>query len=118
MGGYERELRVAVTESTFREANESLHRVFADVAEEAPLAGYPFVCECGDPACTGVLLIPLEVYEQVRRHPTRFLILPGHTQPGSERLVDQVDGYEVIEKVGAAGEIARTDWSQLSRHSV
>ena len=118
MGGYERELRVAVTETTFREANETLHGIFADDAKEAPLAGYPFVCECGDPACTGVLLIPLDVYEQVRAHPTRFLILPGHTQPGSERVVDQADGYEVIEKVGAVGEIARADWSQLSRHSV
>jgi hypothetical protein len=118
MGGYERELRIAVTESTFREANESLHSVFADDAEESPFAAYPFVCECGDRTCTGVLLIPLAVYEQVRGHPTRFLILRGHKQLGSERVVDQADGYEVIEKIGAAGEIARADWSQLTRHSV
>src|SRR5262249_61295327 len=118
MDGSEEKLPLAVTETPSRKANDSLHRISADDAEEAASAAYPSVCECGNPACTGVLLIPLGVYEQVRGHPTRFLVLPGHEQLGSERVVDQTDGYEVVEKVGAAGEIARADWSQVTRHGV
>jgi hypothetical protein len=114
MIGYEQEVRIAHYETMFRAANESLRGVFAAHADDGPLEGYPFLCECGDHTCTGAVPIPLEVYEQIREHPTRFLILPGHKRLGSERIVDEADGYEVVEKMGAAGEIARDHWSQFA----
>jgi hypothetical protein len=103
---------MAENENVFREANETLRRAFED-ADEARLRAYPFLCECGDRGCTTVVLLALEDYEQIRRHPARFLISPGH-EFGSERLVNSGDGYEVIEKVGAAGELVRAYWNRLN----
>jgi hypothetical protein len=107
-----RERRIAENEVVFRRANESLRGVFED-AEEAPLEGYPFLCECGDRNCTAVVQVPLEIYEQIRDHPARFLTLPGHKQLPSEKVVDRGDGYHVVEKTGAAGAIARARWTRF-----
>jgi hypothetical protein len=59
--------------------------------------------------------VPLELYAEVREHPARFLIVAGRRQLDSETIVDDGDGYEVIEKAGAAGEIARGDWRRVAR---
>jgi len=109
----ERERRIARNEVAFRSANETLHTVFADPGEE-PLDAYPFLCECGRRDCTEVVQVALEVYEEIREHPARFLILPGHKQLASETVVEQGAGYEVVEKAGAAGDIARSQWNHLA----
>jgi hypothetical protein len=109
----ERERRIARNEVAFRSANETLHTVFADPGDE-PLEAYPFLCECGSRDCTEVVQVPLEVYEEIREHPARFLILPGHKQLASEAVVVQAAGYEVVEKAGAAGEIARAHWNHFA----
>jgi hypothetical protein len=113
VGGNERDERIARNEVAFRTANESLRAVFADPDEE-PLDAYPFLCECGRRDCTEVVQVPFEVYEAIREHPARFLILPGHKQLASEEVVEEADGYEVVEKAGAAGEIARAHWNHLA----
>jgi hypothetical protein len=92
------EERIALHEVSFRSANETLWTVFAD-SGEAPLGGaYPFLCECGDRTCTQVVQVPLQLYAEVREHPARFLIVPGHRQLDPETIVDDGDGYEVVEK--------------------
>jgi hypothetical protein len=107
-----RDERMARNELAFRRANESLRPVFEDApGDEA----YPFLCECGDRRCTEVVHVTLATYASIRAHPQRFLILPGHKQLDSERIVEARDGFEVVEKSGVAGEIARTGWMQLSR---
>jgi hypothetical protein len=111
----ERERRIARNEVAFRAANESLRLVFSDPTEDA-LDVYPFLCECGERACTEVVQIPFDVYEEVREHPARFVILPGHKRLDSETVVDDGDGYEVVEKAGAAGDIARAHWNELTRN--
>jgi hypothetical protein len=107
-----REERCAHNELAFRRANESLRPVF----EHAPgNERYPFLCECGDRRCSEVVHVTLATYAAVRAHPQRFLILPGHKQLDAERVVETGVGYEVVEKSGAAGEIARRGWAELSR---
>ena len=107
-----REERVARNELAFRRANESLRTVFeAALGDEA----YPFLCECGDRRCTDVVYVTLGTYAAVRAHPQRFLILPGHKQLDSERVVGAADGHEVVEKSGVAGAIARAGWMEVSR---
>ena len=59
-------------------------------------------CECGRATCRansqdGLLVAP-QVYEQLRRIPTRFLIKPGHTAP-VERIVDSYQDFLVVERV-------------------
>jgi hypothetical protein len=109
-----REERVVRNELAFREANESLRGVFERASPREREDAYPFLCECGDRACAEVVQLSLEVYASVRAHPARFLILPGHKQLEAERVVDAGDGYEIVEKGGAAGEIARAGWAELS----
>jgi hypothetical protein len=57
----------------------------------------PFICECDDTACTQVLLIPLERYQEVRNNPEHFIHAPGHLGP-IERVVEEDDAFVVVEK--------------------
>jgi hypothetical protein len=104
-----REQRAVENEAAFRAANESLHDVFTDM-EAARTELCPFLCECADRGCTAVIKIRLERYEQVREHPARFLVVPGHKE-SSETVIDEDDACQVIEKTGAAGMTARALWS-------
>ena len=104
-----RQERIALNEVAFRKANETLRETFPD-PEDRGLDPYPFLCECGNRDCTRVIEVPLEVYAQVREHPARFLTLPGHAMPDAEVVVEETDGYEVVEKRGRAGDIARSHW--------
>jgi hypothetical protein len=87
--------RIAKTESLFRNVNEGIreasHRLDSEIAH--------FICECGEPTCTEHIRVPLEEYEEVREHPTRFLVRPGHVKGPIERVVEQERHYSVIEKL-------------------
>lgn len=109
-----RDERVARNELAFRRANESLRVVFEDASDDEPDEAFPFLCECGERQCTEVVRVTLETYGTIREAPERFLILPGHKQLDSETIVESGDGYEIVEKSGIAGEIARAGWTQLS----
>lgn len=94
--------RRALNESAFREVNERLERLGEEFGDES----VEFLCECADPACTAALSIPVSLYEAVRDHPRRFVVVPGHQREGLERVVEEHPGCVVVEKVGEAGEVA------------
>lgn len=49
----------------------------------------------------------LAEYEAVRSEPTHFLIVRGHVwEPKVERVVHTGEGFAVLEKVGAAADVA------------
>jgi hypothetical protein len=102
----EQERRVGLNEAVFREVNErlqDLNRAFTAVTETMEL-----VCECADTTCTGHVTMPPNEYEAVRAEPTHFLVLPGHVAVGnSERVIEHRHGYDVVEKLGDAAEVAR-----------
>ena len=97
--------RVARNEAMFREANEGIEGAAEEYSIEHPV---PFLCECADPACTKVVLLPLNVYEEVRSEPSHFLNAVGHESASGPhaRVVEYRDGWVLVEKVGQAGEIA------------
>jgi hypothetical protein len=97
------ELRIAKTESAFREVNERI----ADSAQEIGLQQAALVCECADPECGQTIDAPLEDYEEVRSDGARFLIAPQHEEIGHERVVETRPGYRIIEKLRAVGSAAR-----------
>ena len=68
----------------------------------------PFLCECGDEKCFERATVELAAYESVRQHPRRFIVVPDHEDNtgDSSRVVEQREGYSVIEKLDGAGEIA------------
>jgi len=94
--------RRALNENIFREMNERLERLGEEFGDDT----VEFLCECADPACSAALSIPVSVYEAVRDHARRFVLIPGHQREGFERVVEEHPDYLVVEKLGEAGEVA------------
>ncbi len=93
---------VAENESLFRDVNERIEEVSGRWENEAA----SFVCECGTRGCSEMVALTLEQYATVREHPARFVVRPGHELLEFERIVEQGDGYTIVEKVGLGAEIA------------
>jgi len=105
----EKGLRVGKNEVIFREVNERLRELgegFSLVSEQAD-----FVCECGDSACTERVQMSLAEYEEIRSDAKRFLIVKGHEQLEYEKIVEEREGYAIVEKLpgGPAGIAIKED---------
>lgn len=99
-----KQLQVAANQSIFRETNENLEALNQRFSEVVPVGD--FVCECGSTECTKRIGLTIAEYEEVRRHPARFAVRPGHVFPDVERVVEERPGYTIVEKFGAAGTYA------------
>jgi hypothetical protein len=88
----------ARNEAFFRAVNEGI----AEASERFESNEAEFLCECGDPHCTHRIEVPLEEYENVRAHPTRFLVQHGHVEPEVEEVVRERRRYAIVEKVDRA----------------
>jgi hypothetical protein len=98
-----RQRRAAANETTVRDVNEAIERGQWPGEQDSPST---FRCECARLDCNQMIaLTPLE-YEQVRRHPRRFVLVPGHELAEIEPVVERHPGYVVVEKRGEAGELA------------
>jgi hypothetical protein len=91
----------AEAKGLFRKANEDLHRFSASLLEEHELDPaewpVPFLCECADSRCTRVARLTLDEFEQIRSHPGRFLVLPGHEAGDLERVIDATERFLIVE---------------------
>lgn len=97
-------VKAARNQALCREVNERIESL-ADTAGELEL-----LCECADLECTATITLSVAEYERIRSSPVRFPIAVGHEVPEVEKVVEVVDGYEVVEKLGTAAEIsARLD---------
>jgi hypothetical protein len=96
--------RVAENEATFRESNELIQRAAAEYGLRHQL---PFICECSNPACTEIVRMEAAAYERLRSNPRHFVNAPGHERAAGPHVVviEQHDGYDVVEKVGEAAQI-------------
>jgi hypothetical protein len=93
--------RVARNQALFRSVNErieSSNERFGVTLERAE-----FLCECADQHCMERVTLTLGRYEEVRRVPTHFIVIPSHVYREFERVVEQVDAYVVVETFGEAG---------------
>jgi hypothetical protein len=97
------ELRIAKTESRFRDVNERI----AGTAERVGANEAEIVCECGDPECGQRIAAPLEDYEKTRANGSHFLVSPGHELPEHERVVKTRPGFRVVAKLRSVGAAAR-----------
>ena len=89
-------LRIARTESLFRDVNERI----AETAQRLESETLSVVCECADPQCTHRVHLPIAEYDEVREEPTHFVTAHGHGLGAPlERVVHSRDGYQVIEKI-------------------
>jgi len=96
-----RKERLAINEALFRNVNEGMRAGRADSATSLAVR-----CECGALGCNRMLEIDAALYEAVRAHPRRFVLLTGHDVPAVERIVERHGGFDVVEKVGESGDIA------------
>ena len=98
-------LRVARNQALFRSVNEQIeasnqrfHVTFGDRAD--------FVCECADDNCMERITVTIDQYEELRHVPTHFIVKPGHVYPEFERVVEEIEGFSVVENFGEAGKQA------------
>ena len=94
-------------ELAFRHANDSLYESFVrDGYEER----YPFLCECPDRMCTTIVLLSLTQYDDMRNHPGRFVVEVGHYRPEGERIVEDEEDFQFVEKTVKSGELPSDAW--------
>jgi hypothetical protein len=82
------------TQTLFRELNEAVQLYFR---MDGDTHG-DFVCECSDASCVDQVVLSHTEYAEVRAHPTRFFVAPGHELDEHERVVEQNDRFVVVEK--------------------
>ena len=101
MSDAERDRRVALNETFFREVNDQVESI---VGEHRPAeAELSVVCECGDDTCADRITIARDAYQRVRAEDRLFVVVPGHAARETERVVDAGDGYDVVEKATTRG---------------
>jgi hypothetical protein len=98
------EQRAARNEALFREVNENISRL--EERHGATATEPAYICECADAGCVEQITIDPETYRRVRAEPRLFIVRRGHEDHQLERIVETHDAYLVVEKTGAAGEIA------------
>ena len=92
----------------FREANERAkgweehHGQGSDVVLGFEL----FFCECANTECLEKVSLGKADYERIRSDPRHFVIVPGHELPEVETVIEQNEGWTVIEKVPEVTDIA------------
>jgi hypothetical protein len=97
----ERARRVAANEAFFREVNERIESLNEGLVRTTRTV--EIICECGDATCIERIVVPIPEYEAVRAYADRFLLVPGHEQPGIESAVSDHGAYAVVEKTARAG---------------
>ena len=97
------EKKRAENEATFREANENIRAAEREL--DPPLDRVPYICECDDVGCREPIRLTAPEYEHVREDGATFAIAVGHPTEGD--VVEQYDGYLVVQKRDGGGEVAR-----------
>ena len=98
----ERDERIAKNETMFRAANREL----ADQEEGGGADQLiEVLCECGRQGCSGVIALTVADYDGVHSQDDRFVVVPGHESTEIEKVVEERDGYLVVDKFGEAEDI-------------
>ena len=98
------EQRLALNEALFRDVNERIREISDSFGQKD--STYDFLCECSDPECVERVVLTAAEYEFVRADSTRFVVAKGHAMPEIESVVDQAKDHVVVEKEGAAADVA------------
>jgi len=90
-----RQQRAGAGESAIRDVNEGIERGQWPGDEDTPIG---FRCECARVGCNQLVELTVRQYEQIRSHPKRFVVVPGHERPDVETVVATRPGYVIVEK--------------------
>ena len=98
-----RQQRAGANEATIRDVNEGIERGQWPGEEDTPVG---FRCECAQLGCNQLIELSVREYEDIRAHPRRFVVVPGHEAPDVERVIEAGPRYVIVEKLNQAGEVA------------
>jgi hypothetical protein len=102
----ERARRVGLNEAIFRQVNEQIRGLNQNFGTEE--GTMTVICECGNADCTDRLEVSVSDYERIRSDPRLYVIGKGHEIEDVETVVEETDGYDVVQKrEGAPAELAR-----------
>jgi len=90
----ERQRRVGLNETIFREVNEQIQ----DVARRFDMGALDLICECGNPSCLARIAMSRPEYERLRADPSQFAMAPGHEDASVETVVTREKTYHLIRK--------------------
>lgn len=93
-----REARVIRNQELFREVNVHIVGLEDDSPSFVEGRLLPLVCECARTGCTTPIEADRATFEQVREHPLRFLVTPGHEDLEAESVVERRAGFLIVEK--------------------
>jgi UV DNA damage repair endonuclease len=88
-----RDERLVENELLFRKVNERIVELGDQPGDE-----FKIVCECASEDCTQLVVLRADEYLRVRKHPDRFIVLPGHEVASLEDVVENSGGHLVVEK--------------------
>jgi hypothetical protein len=81
----DREQLVGANESLARQVNEAIERgQWPDEHDQRSA----YRCDCARLDCNRLVELTPAEYEQVRVHPRRFLVFPGHERPEVETVIE------------------------------
>jgi len=98
-----RQQRAGAGEAAIRDVNEGIERGQWPGDEDTPIG---FRCECARVGCNRLVELTVRQYEQIRSHPRRFVVVPGHELPDVETVVATRPSYVIVEKRDQAGAVA------------
>ncbi len=97
--------RLARNQALFREVNERL----LELTEGFHDGSMQFVCECSHEDCTLTVNMNHDEYESVRARSTFFVVASGHEILEVEKIIDNRDGWTIVQKVTATDYAVETD---------
>jgi hypothetical protein len=103
-----RDERVAKNEAMYRTVNREIEYAALQLGDK-PTDELELVCECGEPGCTATLTLTIAEYDEVHSERDRFAVAPGHENPELERVVERTDRFVVVDKFGAAEDVAEAE---------
>jgi hypothetical protein len=103
-----RDERAAMNQMLFRDVNERVRDLNEGFSMVIPVGAW--VCECANDRCSERVEVSAAEYETIRRDGARFFVAPSgeHVWPDVELVTERNDRYWVVEKVGHAGELAKS----------
>ena len=87
--------RARENEERFAHANAEIKTVADRVGVDGKV---PFLCECSDLGCTGIIKILLDDYRAAKSPGGAFVLLPGHDDANVERVVSEGEGFVIVKK--------------------
>jgi len=104
-----RHVRLAENQVLYRNVNERIEDVNHAFDAVAAIDS-EWICECADTSCITRVSASLAEYEAARANSRTFIVAPGHVFPEVERVVQGNERFTVVEKIGAAAEVAEQNY--------